>query len=118
MKRIIPPSVRLREIANSIRDLSVWIDEANAARDPEAVTWGRLSKIGEEFGEVVGAWIGVTGQNPRKGVHGSIEAVKKELLDVAVTALGALEHLNGNDGKSMYALYEHTIYLDERRKAL
>ena len=44
--------------------LSKWIDAANAHRDPEAVLWGRVSKIGEEFGEVIEALIGATGQNP------------------------------------------------------
>lgn len=78
--------------------LSEWIDEGNAHRDPEAMTWGRITKIGEEFGEVVAAFIGATGQNPRKGTTHDLGHVCEELLDVAVTALGAYEHLmGGND---------------------
>lgn len=86
--------------------LSRWIDESpeNAARDPEAATWGRLSKITEEAGEVITAFIGVTGQNPRKGVYATDDAVRKELLDVAVTALAAYEHMTGNEGQSVVAL--------------
>lgn len=45
-----------------------------------------IMKIAEEFGEAVQAHIGVTGQNPRKGVYGSREDVLKELADVIVTA--------------------------------
>lgn len=80
--------------------LSHWIDDspANVNRDTEAKLWGRVSKIGEEFGEVVAAMIGATGQNPRKGVTHQTSDVRKELLDVAVTALGAIEHLDGHQG--------------------
>jgi NTP pyrophosphatase (non-canonical NTP hydrolase) len=45
-----------------------------------------IMKIAEELGEAVQAHIGVTGQNPRKGVHGSRDDVLKELADVIVTA--------------------------------
>ncbi len=88
--------------------LSKWIDEGNVHRDPEAITWGRLAKIAEENGEVIEAFIGWTGQNPRKGVTKGREDVEKELLDVAITALGALEHLRGHDGMSL-ALLENAI---------
>lgn len=92
--------------------LSRWVDESpeNAARDPEAATWGRLSKITEEAGEVITAFIGATGQNPRKGFSATEADVRKELLDVAVAALAAYEHLSGNQGQSVVALKG---YLDE-----
>jgi NTP pyrophosphatase (non-canonical NTP hydrolase) len=47
----------------------------------------RLLKIAEEFGEAAQAWIGVLGQNPRKGVTHSREQVAGELGDVAFGAL-------------------------------
>lgn len=81
--------------------LSEWIDAGNAHRDAEAVTWGRLAKITEEAGEVIAAYIGATGQNPRKGETHSVEDVIAELLDVAVTALGAVEHLTGHQGDAL-----------------
>jgi NTP pyrophosphatase (non-canonical NTP hydrolase) len=84
-----------------IVELSKWVDEANAHKDPEAATWGRLAKVCEEAGEVIRAYIGVTGQNPRKGVQETIFDVREELLDVALTALCAYEHLTGNQGSSM-----------------
>lgn len=107
--------------------LSQWIDGSNVHRDPEAVTWGRLGKLQEEMGEtadellllavrhwglnsaagrLIAAFIGATGQNPRKGVTHTTDDVVKELLDCAVTALGAVEHLVGNDGSSMNRLAE------------
>lgn len=79
-------------------ELSRWIDDANSHRDREAILWGRISKIAEENGEVIAALIGMTGQNPRKGVTHNPNDVMEELMDVALTALGALEHMTGNRG--------------------
>jgi hypothetical protein len=76
-----------------INDLSEWIDAGNAGRDPEAATWGRVAKVSEEAGEAIAALVGATGQNPRKGVVGSLYEVQEELLDVAITALAAVAHL-------------------------
>lgn len=94
--------------------LSRWIDEGNADRDPEARTWGRLAKITEEAGEVIEAYIGATGQNPRKGVtHGVVDVVD-ELLDVAVTALGAVEHMTGHCGIALPELHAKILRVARR----
>jgi hypothetical protein len=87
--------------------LSRWVDDGLAGRDPETIVWHRVAKIGEEAGEVIDALIGATGGNPRKGVVGSMDHVVKELLDVAATALGAVEHLTGNQGTSGDRLAVH-----------
>lgn len=86
--------------------LSEWIDESNRAegRDGELLTLHRLIKLSEEVGEVTQALIGATGANPRKGVTGDWRDVKAELLDVAVTALGAFEHLDGHQGNALAEL--------------
>ncbi|OJX93824.1 MAG: hypothetical protein BGO96_10060 [Micrococcales bacterium 73-15] len=81
--------------------LSRWIDTPNAHRDPEAQAWSRIAKVSEENGEVVAAFIGAIGQNPRKGVTHTREDVVEELLDVALTALAAVEHLRGHDGAAL-----------------
>lgn len=102
--------------ADQIAGLSAWIDTAplNLMRDPEAVTWGRLAKIGEECGEVIAAFIGATGQNPRKGATHTMDDVRRELLDVAVTALCAVEHLDGNTGHCLSAFAEHVEHVAAR----
>lgn len=92
--------------ARDLVALSRWIDAGNAHRDPEAQTWGRLAKITEEAGEVIAAYIGETGQNPRKGHTHTLLDVKEELLDVALTALAAYEHLDGHYGRSLDCLDE------------
>lgn len=56
-----------------------------------------IMKIAEELGEAVQAYIGVTGQNPRKGVHGTRDDVQKELADVIITAGIAMIALADND---------------------
>lgn len=84
--------------------MSKWLDRSNAHHHPDAVTWGRISKITEEAGEAIGAYIGYTGQNPRKGKTHMRHQVIDELLDVAVTALGAVEHLSGHQGLAFAAL--------------
>jgi NTP pyrophosphatase (non-canonical NTP hydrolase) len=89
-------------------------DPRNAARDPEARTWGRIAKIGEEFGEVIEAYIGATAQNPRKGQTHSIDDVRQELFDVALTAFAAWEHLSGNRGESINAFVEFAVTKNNR----
>jgi NTP pyrophosphatase (non-canonical NTP hydrolase) len=95
--------------AEALVALSQWIDAGNAHRDPEAVTWGRIAKITEEAGEVIEAFIGATGQNPRKGETHSLADVCEELLDVAVTALGALEHLSDHHGLALEHLEQKIL---------
>lgn len=104
--------------AQMLAALSNWIDTApaNAARDREAATWGRLAKITEEAGEVIAAFIGATEQNPRKGRTHEGTDVIKELLDVALTALCAVEHMTGNGGQSMIRLSQHIDWVADRAK--
>ncbi len=108
------PGVSRADAAVALVRVSRWIDAGNAHRDPEAVTWGRLAKISEEHGEVIEAFIGATAQNPRKGLTHSMADVEAELLDVAVTALGAIEHLRGHDGQALAMLDEVIVRLEQR----
>lgn len=68
-----------------------WIDCHNGRSEAEITL--RLLKLAEESGEVSAAWIGYTGQNPRKGVTHTVQDVARELADVVMTALVALESL-------------------------
>lgn len=97
----------LGAVGREIARLSKWIDAANAHRDPEARTWGRMAKVAEEAGEVITEMILRTGQNPRKPQTANDNALLKENLDVAITALGNVEHLTGNQGTSMHRLIIH-----------
>jgi NTP pyrophosphatase (non-canonical NTP hydrolase) len=61
-----------------------WLDEHNGTAPPEIGL--RVLKIVEEAGEAAAAWIGVMGNNPRKGITHSRQDVADELGDVAFTS--------------------------------
>lgn len=108
-----PSQGSVAESNSSIAALSNWIDESLSHKDPETVTLHRITKLGEESGEVFNETIGAFGANPRKGIVSDFEKVKEELLDVAVTALGAYEHLDGQ-GRSVSELLEKIKRVTER----
>ncbi|MBO4208349.1 hypothetical protein [Micromonospora echinofusca] len=89
----------------SVGAARTWLDAANGT-DPAELTC-RILKVTEEAGEAAAAWIGVLGQNPRKGVTHRRADVAAELADVAFTALVAIaslgldprEHLDAVAGK-------------------
>ncbi|WP_405748986.1 MazG-like family protein [Streptomyces sp. NBC_01411] len=55
-----------------------------------------MLKISEELGEVAEALHGALGANPRKGASHSLGGVAKELADVIVTAMVALDTVSGD----------------------
>jgi NTP pyrophosphatase (non-canonical NTP hydrolase) len=81
-------------IWDAVRGAREWLDAANGTGDTELTC--RILKLTEEAGEVAGAWIGLLGQNPRKGVTHGRDDVAAELADVAFTALVAVESLGLN----------------------
>ncbi|MFF4228012.1 MazG-like family protein [Streptomyces sp. NPDC001820] len=64
------------------------LDQANGTGEHEMAM--RLLKVTEEAGEVAAAYIGMTGQNPRKGTTHTPADVADELCDVIITAAVAL----------------------------
>ncbi|MEU6768554.1 MazG-like family protein [Streptomyces sp. NPDC046853] len=78
-----------------------WLDRVNG-RDQQEIGL-RLLKLSEEVGEVSQAWIGHTGQNPRKGVTHSRADVCDELVDVMVTAAVALVSIADGNPDDMVA---------------
>jgi hypothetical protein len=79
-------------------------------QQPLAQAWARLSKIGEELGEAIDAFIGVTGQNPRKGVYGEEDDVDNELVDVALTAILCLQHRTKDIERTQAIISDRMIY--------
>jgi hypothetical protein len=78
-----------------ISAITRWIDSANGdVAEDDAM---RVMKIGEEYGEAVAAYIGMTGQNPRKGKTHTQADLCKELADIAITALCAIAHFTNNN---------------------
>jgi phosphoribosyl-ATP pyrophosphohydrolase len=85
---------------NAIIKVDAWLDRDVAVeyRDqPLAQDWARISKVCEEAGEAIQAFIGYTGQNPRKGTINSKANVLYELADVTFTAILAMQHFAKDD---------------------
>jgi NTP pyrophosphatase (non-canonical NTP hydrolase) len=61
------------------------LDACNGRSDHDTAI--RVHKVTEEAGEVAAAYIGLTGQNPRKGRTHSARDVADELCDVVLAAL-------------------------------
>lgn len=72
----------------TIRRLVQWLNTNNGTSPHETAM--RLMKLTEETGEVMSAYIGMTGQNPRKGITHTPGDVAEELCDVIITAAVAL----------------------------
>lgn len=95
------------DACEQVAEISRWIDTspANARRTPDEAFLLRAIKIFEEAGEMVQAIIGLTGQNPRKGVTHSLDDVLEEALDTALTALAFVESATGNRTESLPRLF-------------
>ena len=78
----------------AVRSLTDWLDSRNGRDDHEIGM--RIMKVTEEAGEVAAAYIGMHGQNPRKGVTHISPDVQDELCDVILAAAVALSSLIGN----------------------
>jgi NTP pyrophosphatase (non-canonical NTP hydrolase) len=87
------------EILRAVRAAVAWLD-AHQGIGPEQQTI-RMLKLVEEAGEAARAWIGVIGQNPRRGVTHTVDDVAAELADTALTALVAIESLGLDSGQAM-----------------
>jgi NTP pyrophosphatase (non-canonical NTP hydrolase) len=75
---------------DDIADITAWLDDANPSDAHEDSM--RVLKLVEEAGEAAAAYIGMVGQNPRKGVTHTMDDLTRELADVAITALCAIQH--------------------------
>src|SRR5437764_13141113 len=85
----------------AVRDATNWLDEHNGADQAELAA--RILQLVEEAGEAAAAWIGATGQNPRKGTTHTYADVATELADAAFTALVAIESLGHDPARLMAA---------------
>jgi hypothetical protein len=84
-----------------------WLDEKVShiyLDQPLAQDWARISKISEELGEAIQAFIGYTAENPRKGKTHELDDVLDELADAALTAILAIQHFTNSSNKTRQIL--------------
>ncbi|MEU0272298.1 MazG-like family protein [Streptomyces sp. NPDC006307] len=84
------------ETWDHVTRLRKWLDTDAAPTSVEDARLLRVLKISEELGEVAEALHGALGANPRKGASHSWSDVAKELADVIVTAMVALDTVSGD----------------------
>jgi NTP pyrophosphatase (non-canonical NTP hydrolase) len=85
---------------------AAWLDWHNGIGGTEIGL--RVAKVAEEAGEAVGAWIGLVGHNPRKGVTHTDTDVAAELADVVLAALVAIRSL-GRDPAAVLGQRVRTV---------
>jgi NTP pyrophosphatase (non-canonical NTP hydrolase) len=86
-----------------VADITAWLDTSNPPSPHEDSM--RVLKLVEEAGEAAAAYLGMVGQNPRKGITHTLEDLLAELADVAITALCAIQHFT-QDTESTRRLLE------------
>ncbi len=84
-----------------------WLDGHNGRAEHQITL--RILKVSEEAGEAAAAWIGVLGNNPRKGRTHCREQVAAELADVAITALVAIESLGFDASQTLADCAERVL---------
>lgn len=82
-------------VLDAVDHLVFWLNRHHEPDDTQVTL--RLLKVSEEAGEAAAAWIGATGQNPRKGITHTRDDVADELADVVFAALVAMASLPGID---------------------
>ncbi|MEV1080607.1 MazG-like family protein [Streptomyces sp. NPDC050211] len=70
----------------------------------EQETTLRLLKLTEEAGEAAQAYIGMRGQNPRKGTTHTAADVTAELADVILTAMVAMHSFTDDPESALNAI--------------
>lgn len=96
-----------------IAELDEWLDHnvgVQYLREPLAQDAMRLTKIGEEFGEAIAAFIAFTGQNPRKPELGSKLEFLSEVIDTMITCVLCVEHFTKQPQVASQLISERWIY--------
>lgn len=97
-----------------------WLDAAVGdiyKVQPMAQDWARISKVAEELGEAIQAFIGYTGQNPRKGKINGLSDVLEELADTAITAILAIQHFTGSTSQTKFLISDKLEKIHRRTRA-
>lgn len=101
----------------SVEGLDQWLDDKvgpEYQEDRLAQDWARISKIGEELGETIQAFIGFTAQNPRKGFTHTQQQVLDEIADTVFTGILAIQHFTKDRDATVEILEERWNYRTQK----
>lgn len=104
-----------------ITDIDRWLDSKVAEEykaQPLAQDWARISKMMEEAGEAIQAFIGYTGQNPRKGKINDLDDVLDELADTVLTGVFAIQHFTKDADQTIQVIKDKLAFQHKRMSAL
>ena len=113
------PDGRMRRLADCVAWMDDDLDEhvSQPYKDqPLAQDWARVAKAAGEVGEAIEALGAYSGQNPRKGVHGSPDDLLAELTDGALTCVYAIQHFTKDAEATIEILLSRAEYHVQRRK--
>jgi hypothetical protein len=79
-------------VAKVCEEIGEAFEEISKLSDATPSDYARLSSVAQKAGNAVGLVIGMTGQNPRKGVSNTEEDLLKELADCWCAAMFAIQH--------------------------
>lgn len=99
--------------------IDTWLDTGVSdlyQRQPLAQDWGRISKVSEELGEAMQAFIGWTGQNPRKGFSHDRTDVLEELADTMISALFAIQHFTKDSQETRNLIRAKIAKIEKRAR--
>ncbi|MER5222349.1 MazG-like family protein [Streptomyces flaveus] len=88
-----------------VRTVVAWLDASNGTSAHETAM--RLLKVTEEAGELSQAYLGMQGQNPRKGFSHTPGDVATELCDVILAAMVALHEFHDDPAALLTAIATH-----------
>lgn len=105
------------QITDKITDIDNWLDAKVTDEykyQPLAQDWARISKMAEEIGEAIQAFIGYTGQNPRKGKINDLADVLAELADTVLTGVFAIQHFTKDADQTLQIIIDKLNYQHDR----
>ena len=86
---------RRRDLFAQVADITDRLNASGPAGPHGACV--RLFTLVDMAGKAAAAYIGMVGQNPRKGITHTLEDLLGALADVSVAALCAMQHLTGEE---------------------
>ena len=102
-----------KDVIPAIVRIDKWLDD-NVSEEykaqPLAQDWARVAKMTEELGEAIDAFIGLTGQNPRKGYYGTRDDLLDELADAALASILAIQHFTKDEAETVVILITRLAY--------
>jgi NTP pyrophosphatase (non-canonical NTP hydrolase) len=105
--------LNIEDMMSAIACIDDWLDAEVSDEykvQPLAQDLARVAKAGEEAGEALEAFLGYTGQNPRKGKNKTLDDVLDELADFVLTGVLGIQHFTKDQDETLAILAARLQY--------